>query len=100
MTNREAYNQYIRKLAEQQIAYMERMSDAELVECTHLRPYSVRIIGAKLAYFKAMTAGTPVGSASSITAWLAEEAPDSIPWSDMLRSSHHLHAQAEATQNG
>lgn len=85
MTNREAYNQCIRKLAEQQIAYMESMSDAELVDCVHLHPYSVNIdLGAKLAYFKAMIAGTPIGSASAMTAWLSEEAPDTIPWPSIL----------------
>lgn len=86
MTNREAFNQYIRKIAEKQIACMESMSDDALVQYTidHYG-YGIHInIGDKLAYFKAMTAGIPVGPKERVISWLDEEAKPDIPWEKML----------------
>ena len=86
MTNREAFNEYIRKIAERQISYMEGMSDDELLQYTiDHRDYGVRInIGDKLCYFKAMVAGMPVGNKQIVSDWFKHEAPQDIPWEKML----------------
>lgn len=86
MTNREAFNQYIRMNVEKQIRYMEAMSDKELVQYTiDHRDYRIAAnIGNKLSYFKAITAGMPVGSKDEVIDWLDEEAPETIPWEKML----------------
>lgn len=86
MTNREAFNQYIRMSVEKQIRIMEDMNDCALVQYFIDNPgYHVEAnIGDKLYYFKVMTAGTPVGSKDDVIKWLDEEAPDTIPWESML----------------
>ena len=86
MTNREAFNQYIRMNVENQIRYMEAMSDEKLVQYTiDHRDYRIAAnIGNKLSYFKAMTAGMPVGSKDEVVTWLDDEAPETIPWEKML----------------
>ena len=86
MTNREAFNQYIRMTVEKQIRYMEAMTDVELVQyCIDVPGYHIEAnIGNKLSYFKAMTAGMPVGPKDKVVTWLNEEAPETIPWEKML----------------
>lgn len=86
MTNREAFNQFIRMNAEKQIRHMEAMADGEMVRYTiAYRDYGVHVnIGDKLCYFKAMTAGMPVGNAAAVTEWLAQEAPENINWDNMI----------------
>lgn len=91
MTYRDAFNAYLRKLADQQLSYIESMSDADLVSYTTDHPdFGVRIqAGDKLAYFKCMTAGTPVGSASDLSTWLSQQInatpwDKGIPWDKIL----------------
>jgi len=86
VTNRETFNQYIRMVAEKQISFMENMSDEELIQRTiECRDYGVHIkVGDKLSYFKAMTAGMPVGDRQTVAVWLAEESGESIPWDKIL----------------
>lgn len=86
MTNREAFNQFIRMEVEKQIDFMERIDDDELVNITIDHPgYHIETnIGNKLSYFKAMTAGMPVGSKETVIEWLGEEAPENIPWEKVL----------------
>lgn len=86
MTNREAFNQYIRKIAEKQIQFVESMDDAALVNYTINHPdFRIHIMpGDKLAYFKCMLAGIPVGNKEQVIAWLSEEAKEDIPWENLL----------------
>ena len=86
MTNREAFNQYIRMSVEKQIRIMEDMSNSASVQYSIDNPgYHVETnIGDKLCYFKVMTAGAPVGSKDEVIDWLDEEAPETIPWEKML----------------
>lgn len=86
MTNREALNQYIRKIAEKQIAYIENMSDEDLIQRSiEVEHFGVHInIGDKISYFKAMTAGMPVGSKDKVLSWFKEPAPETIPWDKIL----------------
>lgn len=86
MTNREAFNTFIRMSVEKQLRYMEAMSDEELVQYTIDHPgYHIETdIGDKLCYFKAMTGGVPVGDKSIVTEWLKDEAKDDIQWEKML----------------
>ena len=78
MTNREAFNRYIREKAEEQIAYMERMSDEELVDYTIKVPgYHVEVkIGDELCYFKLLNTPAPIGSKKVVTEWLGQEFSD------------------------
>ena len=86
MTNREAFNQYIRMVVERQITYMENMSDEELVQyCIDVPGYNIETnIGDMISYFKAMTNGVPVGLKDRVVAWFKEEAPERIEWERML----------------
>ena len=86
MTNREAFNQFIRMDVERQIRFMENIEDEELVKLTIDHPgYHIETnIGKKISYFKAMMNGMPVGSKDSVTAWFKEEAPEKIEWERML----------------
>lgn len=86
MTNREAFNQFIRMEAEKQIRYMENMSDDALVQYTiDHRDYHIGVnIGDKLCYFKAMTGDMPVGPKVRVVHWLGEDAQENIPWEEML----------------
>ena len=86
LTNREAFNQFIRMDVERQIRFMENIEDEELVKFTIDHPgYHIETnIGDKLSYFKAMTAGMPVGPKDRVIAWFKEEAPEKIEWERIL----------------
>ena len=79
MTNREAFNQYIRMAVEKQLRYMETMSDDALVQYVIDHDYHIDLnIGDKISYFKVMTNGIPVGSKERVIAWFKDEAPEKI----------------------
>ena len=75
MTNREAFNQWFREEIEEQIKYMEKMTDEELVKYTISTPgYHVeKNIGNAISYFKATHAPMPVGPADKVIKWFGEE---------------------------
>ena len=75
MTNREAFNAYIRKGIEKQIRYMENMNDQGLVDYTIAVPgYHIeKNIHDELCYFKATNGPMPVGPKDRMIAWLGEE---------------------------
>lgn len=86
LTNREAFHQYIRKIAEKQIASIESMSDEDLVQhAIESKGFGVHIdAGNNISYFKAMTAGMPIGPKSAVLDWFKKEAPDQIRWDNLV----------------
>lgn len=75
MTNREAFNRFIREKVESQLAYIENMSNKELVDYTVQYPgFHIEVtIGNALSLFKCNSAGTPVGGPSKVIDWLDSE---------------------------
>lgn len=86
MKNREAFNKYLDLVVQRQLKFVQQQSDEDLIQCTiENRDYGIHVdIGGKLSYFKAMTAGMPVGNKDTVAAWLEEEASPDIPWEKML----------------
>ena len=90
MTNREAYNQFIREKVEEQLAYMENMSNEELVDYTVKYPgYHIEVkLGDMLCLFKCNSGKIPVGGPGTVTTWLNSERTeeeekrwqDSVEW--------------------
>lgn len=78
MTNREAFNRYVREEVEKQLQYMERMTNVGLVNFTIAVPdYHIeKNIHDALCYFKATHAPMPVGPKAKMIAWLDEEYAD------------------------
>lgn len=70
MTNREAFNKYLREQVEKRIAYYEGLSDAELTEGEFLVNVNVH---RELCYFKVTSTGKSIGSSDDVTKWLASE---------------------------
>lgn len=75
MTNREAFNLFVREEVERQLRYMEGMNNQGLVDYTIAVPgYHIeKNIGDALRYFKATHAPMPVGPKDKVIAWLDEE---------------------------
>lgn len=75
MTNREAYNRFIRERVEEQLAYMESMSNEELVDYTVKYPgYHIEVkLGDMLCLFKCNSGKMPVGSSETVASWLNSE---------------------------
>lgn len=75
MTNREAYNQFIREKVEEQLAYMENMSNEELVDYTVKYPgYHIEVnLRDMLCLFKCNSGKMPVGSSETVASWLDSE---------------------------
>lgn len=77
MTNREAFNAYIREEIEKQLHYTESMGDDELVNYTCKFPtYRINVvIGSELSVFKLnKTHSISVGSPEQMKEWLKQEA--------------------------
>lgn len=75
MTNREAYNSFIRELVEKQLAFMEGMSNEEFVDYTVKYPnYHIEVkLGNMLCLFKCNSGKMPVGGPGTVTTWLNSE---------------------------
>lgn len=88
MTNREAYNQFIREKVEEQLAYMENMSNEELVDYTVKYPgYHIEVkLGDMLCLFKCNSGKIPVGGPGTVTTWLNSErtAEEEKRWQDSV----------------
>lgn len=88
MTNREAYNQFIREKVEEQLAYMENMSNEELVDYTVKYPgYLIEVkLGDMLCLFKCNSGKIPVGGPGTVTTWLNSErtAEEEKRWQDSV----------------
>ena len=72
MTNREAFNKFFRESIEAQIAYMESMSNEELVDYTIKVPgYHVEAnVGDMIINFKiGKCNATPIGNRDEIVSW-------------------------------
>lgn len=86
MTNREAYNRFIREKVEEQLAYMENMSNEELVDYTVKYPgYHIEVkLGDMLCLFKCNSGKIPVGGPGTVTTWLNSErtAEEEKAWTD------------------
>ena len=88
MTNREAYNQFIREKVEEQLAYMENMSNEELVDYIVKYPgYHIEVeLGDMLCLFKCNSGKIPVGGPGTVTTWLNSErtAEEEKRWQDSV----------------
>ena len=88
MTNREAYNHFIREKVEEQLAYMENMSNEELVDYTVKYPdYHIEVkLGNMLCLFKCNSGKIPVGGPGTVTSWLNSErtAEEEKRWQDSV----------------
>ena len=75
MTNREAFNRYVREEIAKQIILMENMSNEELVRYSAENPgYVIRLnIHDAICLFKHNSAGSPVGSQHTVTVWMDSE---------------------------
>lgn len=85
MTNREAFNAYLRNEIEKQLNYMENMNNQGLVDYTiAVSGYQIhRNIHDALCYFKAMTAPMPVGPKDKMIRWLDEEWTGGDKWKEI-----------------
>ena len=72
MTNREAFNAYVRKSVEKQIANIERMSNCELIDVTVAHPgfHIEENIYDAIRYFKLTHDKAKIGKPDEIKAWL------------------------------
>lgn len=75
MKNRESYNRFIWEKVEEQLAYMENMSNEELVDYTVKYPgYHIEVnLGDMLCLFKCNSGKPPVGSSETVASWLDSE---------------------------